>query len=82
MRACQGRFWRESFADLGLPASTAAKFEFEDGYSRVRGTCAVVPQHSVQPLQQSACAFDHVSRIMVQGTVGPVGFCTEDWIML
>ncbi|CAL8469225.1 g8766 [Coccomyxa elongata] len=33
--AFQGRFWRESFVDLGLPASTAAKFEFEDGYSRV-----------------------------------------------
>ncbi|EIE21159.1 granule-bound starch synthase [Coccomyxa subellipsoidea C-169] len=33
--AFQGRFWRESFADLGLPASSAAKFEFEDGYSRI-----------------------------------------------
>ena len=31
----QGRFWRDSFGQLGLPESSAAKFAFEDGYDRV-----------------------------------------------
>ena len=31
----QGRFWRDSFTQLGLPESSAAKFHFEDGYDRI-----------------------------------------------
>jgi len=33
--AFQGRFWRESWPDLGLPDSALAKFDFEDGYGRI-----------------------------------------------
>lgn len=33
--AFQGRFWRESWKDLGLPPSSLKKFEFEDGYPKV-----------------------------------------------
>jgi hypothetical protein len=42
---CQGRFWQESFQQLGLPDSSLAKFAFTDGYNRVRGQrlCLHVP---------------------------------------
>lgn len=33
--AFQGRFWRDTWKELGLPPSSMAKFEFEDGYPKV-----------------------------------------------
>lgn len=33
--AFQGRFWPENFGDLGLPESSRARFEFEDGYPKI-----------------------------------------------
>ena len=33
--AFQGRFWSESFTDLGLPASSMERFTFEDGFPKV-----------------------------------------------
>ncbi|GBF91060.1 granule-bound starch synthase [Raphidocelis subcapitata] len=33
--AFQGRFWPETFGDLGLPESSRARFAFTDGYDRV-----------------------------------------------
>eukprot|EP00873_Tetraselmis_striata_P011713 jgi/Tetstr1/431977/TSEL_021454.t1 len=33
--AFQGRFWAESFKELGLPASSLSRFEFEDGYPKI-----------------------------------------------
>ncbi len=33
--AFQGRFWDESFASLGLPASSRARFDFSDGFPEV-----------------------------------------------
>lgn len=33
--AFQGRFWPESFAELGLPESSRERFAFEDGYPKV-----------------------------------------------
>lgn len=33
--AFQGRFWPETFADLGLPESSLERFSFEDGYPMV-----------------------------------------------
>ena len=32
----QGRFWPKAWDSLGLPASSRAKFDFTDGYPRVR----------------------------------------------
>lgn len=33
--AFQGRFFRDTWNELGLPASSLRKFEFEDGYPKV-----------------------------------------------
>ena len=33
--AFQGRMWEETFADLGLPASSKAKLAFEDGVAKM-----------------------------------------------
>jgi granule-bound starch synthase len=33
--AFQGRFWADSWQELGLPNSSKAKFEFEDGYPKI-----------------------------------------------
>ena len=33
--AFQGRFWADSFPDLGLPASSLERFEFSDGFPQV-----------------------------------------------
>lgn len=33
--AFQGRFWRDSFGELGLPAESADLFDFNDGYPKV-----------------------------------------------
>jgi granule-bound starch synthase len=35
--AFQGRFWPETFADLGLPEGALPKLAFTDGYDRVGG---------------------------------------------
>lgn len=33
--AFQGRFWADSFPQLGLPQSSFSKFEFTDGYPKI-----------------------------------------------
>ena len=48
MWTLQGRFWRDSFPQLGLPDSSLAKLEFQDGYDRVsfrcmHASCSAVP---------------------------------------
>ena len=50
----QGRFWGDSFGDLGLPASSAAKFEFEDGYSRVTPSTYLYKLYLVENVQKSS----------------------------
>lgn len=54
--AFQGRFFREAFAEMGLPASTEPLFAFEDGYSRV--------YDEKNPMDDDAQPFDNTGGAM------------------
>jgi granule-bound starch synthase len=50
--AFQGRFWPETFADLGLPESSKEKFMFEDGYPKIFDEMSPASEASVGAVGQ------------------------------
>lgn len=50
--AFQGRFWPESFAQLGLPEASRARFAFEDGYPTIFDETSPVDESVAAPGQR------------------------------